>query len=129
MKRITLDTSCWIEWVDEGPGAADVGHARSLADTVIVPATCLYELYRWALRQGADEHATAETLAAMRACTVVALDERIALRAAETSSTLGLSFADATILATARLHDAPLVTLDADFEGLEYATVLRPART
>ena len=55
----------------------------------------------------------------MRGATVIDLDDRIALEAAELSAATKLALADSIILATAQVHGAGLWTQDADFEGLE----------
>ena len=51
-------------------------------------------------------------------CHVAPLDTEIALAAAELTQSLKLASADAIILATARRHQAELLTCDAHFEGL-----------
>jgi predicted nucleic acid-binding protein len=56
---------------------------------------------------------------AMRRGTIVDLDDRIALEAAELSAETRLAMADSILLATARAHDADFWTQDADFEGIE----------
>jgi predicted nucleic acid-binding protein len=55
----------------------------------------------------------------------VPVDETLALEAADLSLELGLAMADAIVLATARRHEATLVTSDADFEGLESVILIR----
>jgi AbrB family looped-hinge helix DNA binding protein len=57
-------------------------------------------------------------IAAMQNALVVDLDARLALAAAQLAQTLRLPMAASIILATARLHQARLYTMDADFQGL-----------
>ena len=49
---------------------------------------------------------------------VVSLSAAIALTAADLSLDHRLSLADSVVYATARVHEAELITGDADFEGL-----------
>jgi predicted nucleic acid-binding protein len=51
-------------------------------------------------------------------CTVVPLDTRLALDAAEVAQQHKLATADAIIYATALAHGAEVVTCDAHFNGL-----------
>jgi toxin FitB len=55
----------------------------------------------------------------MRQGTVIHLDDRLALDAAELSVATKLALADSIMLAAARVHGALFWTQDADFEGLE----------
>jgi PIN domain. len=54
----------------------------------------------------------------MRKTRVIPLTEEIALVAADLSLEHKLAMADAIVLATARLHDAEVITSDADFSGI-----------
>jgi predicted nucleic acid-binding protein len=54
----------------------------------------------------------------MQNALVVDLDARLALAAAQLAQSLRLPMADSIILATARLHQARLYTMDTDFQGL-----------
>ncbi len=54
----------------------------------------------------------------MQKTRVVPLSDELALVAADLSLEHKLPMADAIVLATARLHNAEVVTSDADFEGL-----------
>lgn len=53
------------------------------------------------------------------------VDETLALEAADISLASGLAMADSIIYATARRHEATLVTADADFTGLPATLVIR----
>jgi predicted nucleic acid-binding protein len=59
-----------------------------------------------------------QTVAQMVQGTVVDLDALLAVEAARLSAAVGLPMADSIILATARAHNATLLTQDADFDGL-----------
>ena len=59
----------------------------------------------------------------MQKTRVVPLTSEVALAAADLSLTHRLAMADAIMLATARGHDAALMTSDSDFDGIEGVTV------
>jgi predicted nucleic acid-binding protein len=54
----------------------------------------------------------------MSKTTIVALDERIALTAADVSNTYETAMADSIIYATARMYGCRLITSDDDPQGL-----------
>lgn len=77
------------------------------------------------IRRDLAEERAIEAIAALRGALIAAVDETLALEAADISLKHGLAMADSIIYATARRHDAKLVTGDADFEGLPGAIVIR----
>jgi predicted nucleic acid-binding protein len=60
----------------------------------------------------------------MQRSQVAAIDQELALTAADLSLEHGLAMADAIVLATARKFRAELVTSDGDFQGLAGVTFL-----
>jgi predicted nucleic acid-binding protein len=113
-----VDSSGWIEYLSGGPNAGFFRRVIEDQEALIVPTLELFEVHRHLLRHvGRDEAVT--VVAAMRSATLVDLDDRIALEAAELSASTKLALADSIILATAQVHGAELWTQDADFEGLE----------
>jgi predicted nucleic acid-binding protein len=113
-----VDSSGWIEYLSGGGNAAFFRKPLEGDEPVLVPTLCLFEVYRHMLRHIGGEEAL-EVVAAMRGGVVVALDDRLALEAAELSVGTKLASADSIILATARAHDAELWTQDSDFDGME----------
>ena len=83
----------------------------------------IYEVYKVVRRDLSEERAV-EAVSALRRATIVPVDESLALEAADVSRELGLAMADALVYATARRHDATLVTGDADFKGLPRTVVI-----
>ncbi len=83
---------------------------------MLVPALCIFEVFR-RVQQLRSRDAALEAVALMRQGKVIALDERLALAAAEISLQERLPTADSIILATAWAHEATLWTQDADFAG------------
>jgi predicted nucleic acid-binding protein len=125
---IALDSSAWIEaW--ERPEArakilaAIVEHGGD-PSRIVVPATVVFETYRWLLRHHDDEDEIDTLAASLEQQDHVAIDHDLARRAAVTSITTGLAAADATILAAARSRHAMLLTYDADFAGIPDVVVL-----
>lgn len=127
MKRnAVIDSSGWVEFFTDGPKAAAYAPhiLRARPETHFTPAVVLFEVYRKIKRERGEEPAL-DAVAHIEAHTrVVPLDGPLALRAADTGLRLGLTMADAVVLATAEAHDAELFTGDADFRGVEGATVL-----
>ena len=113
-----VDSSGWIEYLSGGPNAAFFSDPIEGEEALLIPTLSLFEVYRHLLRHlGRDE--ALNIIAAMRQGTVIHLDDRLALDAAELSVATKLALADSIMLAAARAHDALFWTQDADFEGLE----------
>ena len=113
-----VDSSGWLEYFTEGPNAEFFVPPLADAESLIVPAITVYEVFKTILRQR-NESAALEAVALMEQGRVVSLDTPISLLAARISLDLSLPMADSIILATARLHGAVLWTQDIDFEGIE----------
>jgi predicted nucleic acid-binding protein len=121
-----VDSSAWIEWFRDSPtGALLVPHWPPRADT-IVPTLVQYELAKWAAREVSDDLAD-QMIAYTETCRVVALDTRIALRAAELARSHRLAMADAIVYATALDQGGDCLTCDRHFEGLEYVVFIKKA--
>lgn len=112
-----VDACGWLEYFTDGPNAERFAPAIEDPASLIVPAICLYEVYKRTAEQRGAVAALTVT-AAMRQSRVVALDGDLAVVAAQTSSAERLAMADALILATARSLGATLWTQDGHFEGL-----------
>lgn len=112
-----VDSSAWLEYFADSPNA--VAFAGAIEDTprLIVPAVCIYEVYKRVLQQHSAIDAAAVTTA-MRMGRVIELDADLAIIAAQTALAEKLAMADAIILATARSTGALLWTQDAHFNGI-----------
>ncbi len=91
---------------------------------MLVSAIEVYEVYK-VIRRGLNEERAVEAVSALRRATIVAVDESLALEAADLSIAHGLAMADSLVYATARRFSATLVTGDADFDGLPDTVVVR----
>ena len=115
---ICIDSSGWIERLVDGPQAAGYNRVMESVspDQIVTSVVSLFEVYR-KVRTLKGEADALSAVAALKATTVVPVDERIALEAADYSISLKLHFADALIYATARRFGAPLHTSDPDLKG------------
>ena len=112
-----VDTSIWIEWLIGSPLKTAIASEMPSADACIVPTIVQLELSKWLNREMGENEAD-QVIAYTQTCTVVPLDTKIALLAAEMHRTHKLATADAIVYATAIANDADLLTCDAHFEGL-----------
>ena len=115
---IVADTCAWIEALVGGelgrkfmPYLQDRRH-------LIVPTLVQAELRKWALRERDEDYANLVIASTRAAALIEPLTESIALAAADHCVSDGLSIADAIIYATARFHNAELITSDAHFAAL-----------
>lgn len=119
-----VDSSGWIEFAIGGPLADRyLAHLKEPAK-LITPSIVVYEVYK-RLKRDSSEAAADAIVAEMGKTRIIPLDDQIALMAADNSLSLGLAMADAIVYTTARLHDATLVTSDADFQHLPHVEYLR----
>lgn len=122
MTRI-VDSSGWIEYLADGPLAAAFAPYLAPPEDVLTPAAVLYEVYRWARREGGDAPAM-EAVAQLEQTRLVPADHIVAITAADLSIDHGLAAADALIYATARLEGCELVTANIDFRGVPGVTLI-----
>jgi predicted nucleic acid-binding protein len=115
---IVVDSSGWLEYIMDGPNAAHFERALRQTDQLLIPAICVYEVFK-RLLQTLGEEAAQQAAARMKLSHMVDVTEPIAIEAALLSVQHRLPMADAIILATARHHRAELWTQDADFERME----------
>jgi len=113
-----VDSCGWLEYLADGANADFFAPALEDTARLVVPAVCVYEVFKL-VYQRRNEDAALQAMALMQQGKVVNLDTRLALSAAKLSADLQLPMADATVLATARAHDALVWTQDTDFEGME----------
>lgn len=124
-----VDSSGWLEYFADAPNADFFASAITDTDRLVVPTISLLEVFKRILQQQ-GENAALQAVAHMRQGLVIPLDADIALSAARLGIAHKLPLVDSVMLATARQHDAILLTQDRDFEGLEnvrYTTKEKPA--
>ncbi len=113
-----VDFCGWLEYF-AGTDLADF-YAPAIEDTghLIVPTSCILEVFKRVLQQRGEANAL-QTIAAMQEAQVVELTLPIALSAASLSVEKGLPLADSVILATALEFKAEIWTQDRHFRSIE----------
>lgn len=114
---ILVDTCGWIEWLIDGPFSEQYQPCFKQVESILVPTSVQYELYKWVTRKKGIQQAL-EAIALTEQGTVIPLSTSIALSAADFSAKHKLSFADAIIYSTAQFYKAVLMTSDEHFKGL-----------
>lgn len=114
---VVVDTCGWIEWLTEGELASEFQPWLIKPESLLVPSSVQFELYKWVKRERGESLAL-EVVGWTEQARVLPLDTNIALLAADMALQHRLSFADAIIYASACRHNAKLVTSDDHFEGL-----------
>ena len=117
VNTILVDTCGWIEWLTNGSLSEQYEPYFGQIETMIVPTSVQYELYKWVTRQAGIQKAL-EAIALTEQAQVTPLTTSISLSAADISTEYKLSFADAIIYATAQFHQAELITSDDHFKNL-----------
>ncbi|MGH9711976.1 MAG: type II toxin-antitoxin system VapC family toxin [Candidatus Acidiferrales bacterium] len=116
-KLFLVDSSGWIEYIGDGPKAIKFASFIEREESLLMPTIVLYEVYK-KLSRAAEKIVLHRFLShAFRAREVV-LDSTLAIAAAQVSLDHGLAMADSIIYASAREHQALLITTDLDFQGL-----------
>ncbi len=113
-----VDSSGWLEYVDDGPNAAAFEPAILAVGRLIVPTICILEVFKRMLREKGED-AALDMVSQMRQGLVVDLDADLALEAGRLGLELKLPLADSAILVTARMHAATLWTQDEHFDGID----------
>ncbi len=119
-----IDTSGWLEYLADGPLAAQYEKYLAKPDTIITPSITLSEVYKKVKKARGAEVALA-VVAQIEKTTVVPLDEEIAVMAADLALDHSLALPQATAYATALREEAQLLTADPHLKGLEQVTFLQ----
>jgi predicted nucleic acid-binding protein len=120
-----VDSSGWLEYFTNGVNAGFFAPAIEDAEHLIVPAICVYEVFK-RLMQEVGENQALVNVGDMYTGQIAELTAPIALAAAKISVEMKLAMADSMILGISRANDAVLWTQDADFEGMERVRFVRP---
>jgi predicted nucleic acid-binding protein len=112
-----VDSSAWLEYFSDAPGAKHFAGAIEAVDRLVVPAVCLLEVFKVVLRQRGESDAL-QAVALMQHGRVVDLDAPLALAAAKAGVEHKLPLADSIVYATAQAVGGVVWTQDEDFEGL-----------
>ncbi len=121
-----VDSSAWLEYFADGPGAKHFASPIEAVSTLLVPTICLLEVFKLVLRER-DENDALQAAALMQQGQLVALDPSLALSAAQLGVAHKLPMADSIVYATVQSFGAGLWTLDNDFDGLPDVSYFRKA--
>jgi predicted nucleic acid-binding protein len=124
---ILVDSSGWIEFFTGGSQAARYAPYLTEPSQVITPTVVVYEVYKIIKRERTEEEALL-AVAQIQKTQLVHLTATIALDAADLSLEHGLAMADSIVYATAKTHQAELVTSDSDLRGLPGVTYVPKRR-
>ena len=114
-----VDSSGWLEYFADAPGADFFASAIENSAKLIVPVISIYEVYkRIYLQAGRD--AALQATASMQMGAVVDMDSNLAMEAAEFSAINKVPMADSIIYVIARAHGAILWTQDEDLASFEH---------
>jgi uncharacterized protein with PIN domain len=122
-----VDSSGRLEYFGDGRNAAHFAVPLAEPDSLIVPATSVFEVFR-RVSQQRDDATALQAAALMQQGRVVALDAALAMTAAKLAFELKLPMGDGIILAKARQFNAVLWRQAADFENLPGARYVAAAR-
>ena len=111
-----VDSSAWLAYFAGEPNAGFFAGAIEDDEALLVPAVCLYEVFKVVLRERGEDAAFV-AVAAMERGEVVDLDSELAMEAAALGLEENLAFADSVIYAVAQKRDATLWTQDVHFRG------------
>jgi toxin FitB len=122
---ISIDSYGWIERFTEGPKAKEYNAIIDPAPVseIVTATVVLYEVYK-RIKQVKGEETALEAIAALSGTNVVALDQTVALEAADFSLEHHLHMSDALVYATARRYEAQLYTSDEDLRKLKSVTFI-----
>ena len=112
-----VDSSGWLEYFADTPNAAFFSPAIEDSENLIVPAICIYEVFKRILQQNGPSAAQTH-IGDMYTGQIIVIDDSLALSAAQISVEHNLPMADSLILAAARKHRATLWTQDEHFKDL-----------
>lgn len=119
-----VDTSGWLEFFTDAHLAEKYFNYLEKIENVVVPTLVIYEVYKKIKKERGEEEALL-AIAHMGKAKLVALDDTLALLAADASLKHNLSMADAIIYATCLQENAKLITSDVHFSGLNQVIYLK----
>ncbi len=114
---ILVDTCGWIEWLTDGILANKYKPYMQDVESIIVPTSVQFELYKWASKVKNKQEAL-KVIALTEQGKVIPLTTSLSLLSGDLAQEYKLSFADAIIYATAQNEQAEIITSDDHFLNL-----------
>jgi predicted nucleic acid-binding protein len=117
---ILIDSYGWIEYFGEGPLADSYAAFIEKADEkgTVTPTIVIYEVYK-KIKSVKGEEKALDAYAQMSRTKIVDLTSSLCLEAADISMNSELGMADSIIVATAKAHNAQIVTSDQHLKKIE----------
>jgi len=112
-----VDSCGWLEYLADGSNAAFFASPIKDTENLIVSSLCLYEVFK-AMKVQRGQQAALQAVGLLYTGQMLALNDELALQAAQVSLEHKLPMADSVIFASALAHDATLWTQDEHFKGL-----------
>ena len=112
-----VDSCGWLEYFADGPNAKYFASALEDTEHLLVPAICVYEVFKRTFQQRGEEMAL-QAAGLMSQATIISIDDAVALNAARYSCEYKLPMADSIVYAVARMNQATILTQDDDFKNL-----------
>ena len=110
---ILIDSYGWLEYFLEGPLADK--YARYIEEAneenCVTPTVVVYEVYK-RVRSIRGEQNALEAYSQITRTKIIELTSQIALEAAEISLSANIGMADSIVIATAKAHNAEVMTSD-----------------
>ena len=122
-----VDSSAWLAWFANEPGAQSFEKPIEDAASLLVPSICIAEVFKVVARQRGEGDAL-QAIAVMHQGELVPLDGDLAVSAALLGLKHKLPLADSIVYATAQSRGAMLWTQDEDFDGLDGVRFFRKQR-
>ena len=112
-----VDSCGWLEYLADGSNAAFFAPAIHDLPNLIVPSLCLYEVFK-TMKLQRGQQAALQAIGLLYTGQMLALNDELALQAAQLSLQYKLPMADSVILASAYTQNATLWTQDEHFKDL-----------
>lgn len=124
MKKVLIDSSCWIEFFKGGKRIKKIEKYMSSFEKIVTPIIVVYEVYK-KIKSIYSEEIALSYSSQLEKTELVNLDIHLTRLAADISIKNNLAMADAFIYATSELKDAQIVTFDSDFKDLDNVIYLK----
>ena len=119
-----IDASGWLEYLADGPLAAQYEKYLAKSEAVITPSIAISEVYT-KVKKAKGAEVALSVVAQIEKTKVIALDEEIALMAGDLALAHSLALPQAIAYATALREEAQLITANPHLKGLDQITFLQ----
>jgi len=119
-----IDASGWLEYLADGPLAAQYEKYLAKSEAVITPSIAISEVYT-KVKKAKGAEVALSVVAQIEKTKVIALDEEIALMAGDLALAHSLALPQAIAYATALKEKAQFLTANPRLKGLDQITFLQ----